>query len=321
MKAAGLLLRARLLLARSDPLLALVLALGLACAAMQLALAPALTRLDAEHAAARQAAGTPLPPRAASAAPAPAGDQNLRDFHAALGARRGVERPLKDMFALAAHHGLVLRQGEYRVTGERDAALSAYQVSLPLKGSHGAIWAFAMDVLRAIPHAALDDVAFRRDSISEAGVDARLRLTLYLGERVPPRAAAQLGHKEGSKIAIARLVPRATLIGASAEGVGEGENGLFARHDWTPPPPPPSNAPPAPSAPPGAPPLPFTYLGKSLQNGVWEIYLARGHRTYAVRDGANLDGAYRVDAIRPPLLMLTYLPLEQPQQLTIGGFD
>ena len=40
-----------------------------------------------------------------------------------------------------------------------------------------------MDVLRAVPHASLDDVAFRRDAIGEAGVDARLRLTFYLAER------------------------------------------------------------------------------------------------------------------------------------------
>ncbi|WP_306391108.1 hypothetical protein [Telluria beijingensis] len=127
--------------------------------------------------------------------------------------------------------------------------------------------------------------------------------------------------RDGAEVAIARLVPRETLIGASGDRFGEGENSLFARHDWTPPPPPPSNEPLPPPPPPSAPPLPFTYLGKSLQDGVWEIYLARGERTYLVRDGATIDGTYRVDAIRPPVLNLTYLPLEQPQQLNIGVFD
>jgi len=187
MTAGGLLLRARLLLARIDPLLALVLALLLAGAAVQVALVPARARLDADLDAARQAARTPLPPRAAPAAAPPSSDQNLRDFYATLGERRGVERQLKEVFALAARHGLALRQGEYRATNDRNAKLVAYQVNLPVKGSYGAIWQFAMDVLRAIPHASLDDVAFRRDSIDEAGVEARLRLTFYLADGLAER--------------------------------------------------------------------------------------------------------------------------------------
>jgi hypothetical protein len=137
----------------------------------------------------------------------------------------------------------------------------------------------------------------------------------------PARSAAPSIGKTGDDVAIARLIPRETLIGASGDRFGEGENSLFARHDWTPPPPPPSNEPPPPPPPPSAPPLPFTYLGKSLQDGVWQIYLARGDRTYLLRDGETIDGTYRVDAIRPPVLTLTYLPLEQRQQLNIGVFD
>ncbi|WP_208280353.1 hypothetical protein [Massilia oculi] len=137
----------------------------------------------------------------------------------------------------------------------------------------------------------------------------------------PARSAAPSVKKSGDDVAIARLIPRETLIGASGDRFGEGENSLFARHDWTPPPPPPSNEPPPPPPPPSAPPLPFTYLGKSLQDGVWQIYLARGERTYLVNDGDTIDGTYRVDEIRPPVLTLTYLPLEQRQQLNIGVFD
>lgn len=137
----------------------------------------------------------------------------------------------------------------------------------------------------------------------------------------PARSVAPSVRKSGDDVAIARLIPRETLIGASGDRFGEGENSLFARHDWTPPPPPPSNEPPPPPPPPSAPPLPFTYIGKSLQDGVWQIYLARGERTYLVNDGDTIDGIYRVDAIRPPVLTLTYLPLEQRQQLNIGVFD
>ncbi|MFS2020837.1 hypothetical protein ACEN88_30195, partial [Massilia sp. CT11-108] len=74
--------------------------------------------------------------------------------------------------------------------------------------------------------------------------------------------------------------------------------------------------------PPTAPPLPFTFIGKSVGDGAWEVYLARGDRTYVVREkGAVIDGTYRVESIAPPVLTLTYLPLNQVQQLNIGVFD
>jgi hypothetical protein len=125
--------------------------------------------------------------------------------------------------------------------------------------------------------------------------------------------------------AILALVPRDALIGDSDARFGQVQNGAggegapFGRHDWTPPPPPPQPAPPPP--PPTAPPLPFTFIGKSVADGVWEVYLARGERTYVVHDKETIDGAYRVDAIAPPVMTLTYLPLKQIQQLNIGVFD
>jgi hypothetical protein len=129
---------------------------------------------------------------------------------------------------------------------------------------------------------------------------------------------------------ILALVPREILIGDSGARFGAGDNGdggdggdggagPFGRRDWTPPPPPP---PPAPAPPPPvAPALPFAFIGKSVGDGVWEVYLARGDRTYVVRDKDVIDGTYRVEAIAPPVLTLTYLPLNQVQRLNIGVFD
>ena len=124
---------------------------------------------------------------------------------------------------------------------------------------------------------------------------------------------------------ILALVPRDTLIGDGDAAFGQGQSGAgpFAHQDWTPPPPPPPPPQPAPPPPPPtAPPLPFTFIGKSVGDGVWEVYLARGDRTYVVRDkGFVIDGTYRVESIAPPVLTLTYLPLNQVQQLNIGVFD
>ena len=135
----------------------------------------------------------------------------------------------------------------------------------------------------------------------------------------PPARAPAATAGSGSGTPILALVPRETLIGDSDTQFRQGESGVFGRQDWTPPPPPPAKPPPPP--PPSAPPLPFTFIGKSVADGAWEVYLARGDRTYVVRDKALIDGTYRVDAIAPPVLTLTYLPLNQVQQLNIGVFE
>ncbi|KLU37899.1 hypothetical protein AB595_05525 [Massilia sp. WF1] len=135
--------------------------------------------------------------------------------------------------------------------------------------------------------------------------------------RAPASAAPDA--RAAGRSPILALVPREILIGDSDEQFRQGDNAVFGRQDWTPPPPPPAPAPPPP--PPSAPPLPFTFIGKSVADGTWEVYLARGDRTYVVRDKAVIDGTYRVDAIAPPLLTLTYLPLNKVQQINIGVFD
>ena len=118
-------------------------------------------------------------------------------------------------------------------------------------------------------------------------------------------------------------MPRAQLVGESGDAVFGGNERVFGTHSFTPPPPPPPKPePPPPPPPPVAPPLPYTYIGKALSDGVWEVFLARGpERTLIVRNQMVLDGAYRVDAIAPPVMKLTYLPLNQVQQINIGVAD
>ncbi|WP_242489855.1 hypothetical protein [Noviherbaspirillum cavernae] len=115
---------------------------------------------------------------------------------------------------------------------------------------------------------------------------------------------------------ILALQPRETLIGGAHAAIST--DGIFTTQSWTPPPPPPPKPPPPP---PSAPPLPFAYLGKKIESGVWEVYLAQGDRTHIVQEKAVIDGIYRIDAIKPPTLSLTYLPLTQVQTLTIGVSD
>lgn len=116
------------------------------------------------------------------------------------------------------------------------------------------------------------------------------------------------------------LAPREALIGGAHAEVPAQR--LFASQNWMPPPPPPQKLPPPPPPPPpAAPPLPFAYLGKKIDAGIWEVYLTRGDQTFIVQEQTVIEGTYRIDAIKPPLLSITYLPLNQAQTLTIGETD
>ena len=158
---------------------------------------------------------------------------------------------------------------------------------------------------------------------TEARLAQRAQAPAVLSPATPPAATSPAASSQTAPAKAAphilRLLPRHALVDGS--GLKEGAN-VFASRDWTPPPPPPPKpvAPPPPP-PPTAPPLPFTLIGKANENGVWEVYLARSGRTYIVKPKTVIDGTYRVDAIAPPLLTLTYLPLNQVQQLNIGAFD
>jgi hypothetical protein len=132
----------------------------------------------------------------------------------------------------------------------------------------------------------------------------------------PAPAVAQRAAAPGP--VILALQPRPALFGEA----NPASERLFVIQNWTPPPPPPPKpAPPPPPPPPMAPPLPYAYLGKKFEDGIWEAYLARGNQTFIVREHSVIEGSYRVDSIRPPNLSLTYLPLNQVQSLTIGGID
>ena len=145
----------------------------------------------------------------------------------------------------------------------------------------------------------------------DAGLAQRAQTPAVLPRAVqPPSATVEArAPAPGAKAAphILRLLPRHVLV--DSKGAKEGAD-VFGSRDWTPPPPPPT-----------APPLPFTLIGKANENGAWEVYLARAGKTYIVKPKTVIDGTYRVDAIAPPLLTLTYLPLNQVQQLNIGAFD
>ncbi|MDC7707925.1 hypothetical protein [Vogesella indigofera] len=115
-----------------------------------------------------------------------------------------------------------------------------------------------------------------------------------------------------------RVAPPAELqVGSLASlprDLGAGKvRDLFPVQSWYVPPPPPKPAPPKP------PPLPFTYLGKAVDDGQVSVFVAQGDRNLVVKTGDVIDGVYRADSILPPVMTFTYLPLQMQQTLEIGA--
>jgi len=79
------------------------------------------------------------------------------------------------------------------------------------------------------------------------------------------------------------------------------------------------NAPPPKPPKPQAPPLPFAYMGKLVDEDQTIVFLTKEDRNYILRQGDTVDGLYRVDAIDERAVSLTYLPLKIKQTLALGG--
>ena len=116
------------------------------------------------------------------------------------------------------------------------------------------------------------------------------------------------------------LIDRSKLIGSDASKSAKPVmwRNLFVSSSWTPPAVSAKPLPPAIVPAPTAPAFPFQYVGKKLEDSVWEVYLSRGDQSFLVREGGTLEGTYRIDSITPQRLTVTYLPLGQSQSLSIG---
>lgn len=107
-------------------------------------------------------------------------EDRLAAFYDILGDERYVEQQVKTMFAIARKSGLVLSQGEYKSVLDRNSHTTTYQVVLPVRGQYQVIRQFCEQTLLVIPFAALDEVNFKRDEISNNTLEAKLHFTLYL---------------------------------------------------------------------------------------------------------------------------------------------
>ena len=64
---------------------------------------------------------------------------------------------------------------------------------------------------------------------------------------------------------------------------------------------------------------PYSYAGKVVEDGQVSVFLTDGTNNYVVKAGDVIDGVWQVQAIRPPQLILKYLPLKTEVKIEIGA--
>lgn len=109
-----------------------------------------------------------------------------------------------------------------------------------------------------------------------------------------------------------------SIVEAAPPGTGVVD--AFATKSWYVPPPPPPPVAAAPPPKPTAPPLPFAYMGSyDDAEGPTVIMLVRSDRLYTVSEGDLIDGTYRIERVQSGVIEMTYLPLQEKQQLPTGN--
>lgn len=108
-------------------------------------------------------------------------DEQLLTFYGHFPALSTLPDWLERVYGAAEKNGVALEIGEYRLVQDKNWKLTRYQLTLPVKGSYQQIRGFIAQVLTDVPASALEEIGFRRDTVGSDRIDARLRLTLYLG--------------------------------------------------------------------------------------------------------------------------------------------
>jgi len=77
--------------------------------------------------------------------------------------------------------------------------------------------------------------------------------------------------------------------------------------------------PPASKTPETPPALPFQYIGKMREQGVWEVYVVHQEQFLTVREGDEIARSYVVRTIAPPTMEVFNSDFNELQRLDIGA--
>lgn len=106
--------------------------------------------------------------------------EQLAEFYRIFPAERYSPQWLEKLVALAESRGLRLNEGEYKATRDKVGRLVRFQMVLPVKGEYPQIRKFLAALPSELPVVALENVQFERQKVADPGVEAKIKLVLYL---------------------------------------------------------------------------------------------------------------------------------------------
>ena len=168
---------------RGRPMMAGALLVALCGAAYVAEIAPLTERIATQRSGIEQlrAAQVALPEIPAVQTPT----EQLESFYTFFPGDDIVPAVLERLFAAAARENLALPQGDYRVAKESTGRLIRYEIMLPLKGSYPGLRRFIAQSLQETPALSLQGASFARQAAVDIGVDAQVRLALYVRAEEP----------------------------------------------------------------------------------------------------------------------------------------
>lgn len=105
---------------------------------------------------------------------------------------------VRRMAALAQSERIELAQGDYHQ--EFHSATQAVQVHItqPVRASYPQLRRYIEAVLRSTPNASLDQIAARRENVSQTQLEARLRWSIWMQPRAPLALPAKPNSREAA---------------------------------------------------------------------------------------------------------------------------
>lgn len=86
-------------------------------------------------------------------------------------------KDLRQVFDSAHHRKLLLPKGEYQIRDEAGAPLVTVTATFPLVAKYPALRDFSADVLKALPHATLDELRMSRDGAGSEALESSVRFS------------------------------------------------------------------------------------------------------------------------------------------------
>ena len=104
-------------------------------------------------------------------------DEQVGEFVAAFPLLSQNPSDLEEVFSSAKRRNIKLLRGEYQFKQDAKAPLVTYTATFPLRSDYGSIRDFTADVLRALPHASMDELRMNRSASGSPVLESVIRFS------------------------------------------------------------------------------------------------------------------------------------------------